>query len=452
MSQSSLFRTEVLQARRQQWLGAVALDQPPTQRWLVVLAVLACVGIGFGLSRGEYTRRTAVTGLLVPSFGVSTVTAPVSGTLAGVAVQEGQRVLAGQALATIDIPGATSHGATGAALADSLQQRRIGMHDAFAARRRQLLAEAESMRVQRDLAQSELHDLDRELATRQRQQALADATLARFRMLQAQRFVTALQLQQQESAALEQLAAAQALRRQRAALQRQLAQVDQALAAAPEQLAQLQAEAERESALLQQEDLQLQSRRDAVVPAPLAGIVATLLVQPGQGVQAGQPLLSLLPAASRLEAHLLVPGHAIGFVAPGDRVLLRYAAFPYQKYGQQGGCVLRVSGVALPGTEADDEPLFRVVVAPDRQQLGRAGDAGTLRSGLRLDAHLLGERRRLWEWVLEPLQTLRASLSESDGATRRQTGVAASGGIAADVRHFRDVGPRRGARGACGDA
>src|SRR5688572_17202842 len=108
MSQSSLFRTEVLQARRQQWLGVVALDQPPTQRWLVALAVLACAGIAWGLIRGEYTRRTAVSGLLVPSLGVSTVTSPVAGTLARIDVQEGQRVLAGNVLATIVIPGQTS--------------------------------------------------------------------------------------------------------------------------------------------------------------------------------------------------------------------------------------------------------------------------------------------------------------------------------------------------------
>lgn len=414
---TTLFRTEVLEARRQAWLGAVALDQPPAMRWLVLLASLACVGIGIGLARGEYTRRTAVAGVLVPDRGIATVIAPVGGIVATLAVGEGERVLADTALATIAIPDVTSGGATGVLVAQSIADRTLALAATQAAQRRRLDLETASLHDQQGLARAELADLDAELATRRQQQALAEATLARYRRLHAQRFVTDLQLQQQETAALDQRAAAQALQRQAAALRRQLAQLAQALANVPEQRAQLTADADRDRALLRQEEAHARARRDATVPAPLAGRVAAVLVQPGQSVVAGQPLLTLLPAATRLEAHLQVPGHALASISPGHRVLLRYAALPYQNHGQHGGRVVRISGTALPATDAGAEPLFRLVVVPDRQRVG----AFALQPGWRLDAQLPGETRPLWRWVLAPLESLRASATFAENASTRVT-------------------------------
>lgn len=77
--------------------------------------------------------------------------------------------------------------------------------------------------------------------------------------------------------------------------------------------------------------------------APVAGLVASRLVEVGQAVQPGQPMLSLLPEGSQLRAQLLVPSAAIGFVKKGDQVLLRYKAHPYQKFGSHIGRVIRVS-------------------------------------------------------------------------------------------------------------
>jgi len=133
-----------------------------------------------------------------------------------------------------------------------------------------------------------------------------------------------------------------------------------------------------------------------------------------QALQAGQPLLSLLPAASQLEAHLLVPSRAVGFVEPGDSVRLRYQAIPYQRFGHHQGQVQRISRsalapselVALLGSAPPGEPFYRIVVALDRQTVRAFGQDEALKPGMRLEADILGERRALWEWALEPLYAL----------------------------------------------
>jgi membrane fusion protein len=145
-------------------------------------------------------------------------------------------------------------------------------------------------------------------------------------------------------------------------------------------------------------------------------VISSLLLKPGQMVTAGQSLLSLLPAGSVLQAQLLVPSRAVGFIEPGSRVVLRYQAFPYQKFGQHFGHVAEVSRSALSPAEVtaltgsepqqNQEPLYRVQVTLDSQAVWAYGKAEGLRPGMALDADVLMERRRLIEWVFEPLYGL----------------------------------------------
>ena len=71
-------------------------------------------------------------------------------------------------------------------------------------------------------------------------------------------------------------------------------------------------------AVLEQERVETRARGELVLTAPVDGVVSAQLARPGQAVQAGQPLLSLLPDDSPLQAELLVPSRAIGFIAPGQ--------------------------------------------------------------------------------------------------------------------------------------
>lgn len=105
----------------------------------------------------------------------------------------------------------------------------------------------------------------------------------------------------------------------------------------------------------------------------------------------------------------MVPSAAIGFVKPGDRVLLRYQAYPYQKFGSHEGKVLRVSRSATPlpnSAGANSEPMYRVLVSLHQQSVQAYGHPEALLPGMRLEADVMGERRRLFEWVLEPLYSV----------------------------------------------
>ena len=65
-----LFRTEALEAQRQQWLGRVQLVRPLSLTLFTVAALALLVLVGCFLTFAHYTRKAAVPGVLVPDRGL----------------------------------------------------------------------------------------------------------------------------------------------------------------------------------------------------------------------------------------------------------------------------------------------------------------------------------------------------------------------------------------------
>lgn len=415
----SLFRREALEAKRGSWLGSISLAQPLRLWTMTAFAAGAALAIGLFLTLGSYTRRSTVVGQLVPTRGLATVLAPATGVVTELDSAEGRRVRAGQSLAVVSLPRATvNEGDTAAAMAQRLARRQQGLQDAHRAQSQLLDAQAGGLLAQLDAARRELAQLEQEIATRQGQVRIADETLQRLRQLQADKYVSALQVKQQEAAWLQAVSDVQAMQRQAITARRSLAQLQQARQELPGQRLASNADFQRDLAALEQEQVETEARGALAVSAPVTGVIATQLVKPGQAVQAGQPLLSLLPGNGMLEAELLVPSRAIGFIEPGDKVLLRYQAYPYQKFGHQQGTVTRISRSALSsgelgaliGNAQQGEPFYRITVALARQTVTAYGKAELLKPGMLLEADVLGEKRRLIEWVFEPLYSLKGKV------------------------------------------
>lgn len=416
---SSLFRKEVLESRRNQWLGGISLVQPLRGWILAAFAISAALLVLAFLFFGDYTRRSRVSGQLVPTAGLVTVMAPAIGVIERLLVDEGQSVGRGQALAVVSVARALTSGESVAdALGEALQRRQTGA--AREARSREELMHAQAAGIERQIriAREEAEGIVEEAATRDEQVRLARQILERYRRLSDDHFVSEMELQQQEQIVLEQVSARQALDRQRRSILRNIAQLEQSLAEMPAQQATQDAVLEQELAAIARDRVQTQTGAELLVKAPAAGIVASRVVETGQGVQAGQPLLTVLPEGSSLEAQLLLPSRAIGFIGPGDSVLLRYQAFPHQKFGHHKGTVKQVSRSALAqnsgsmtGAGGSGEPVYRVRVELEAQTITAYGRPEPLRPGMLVEADILGENRKLYEWVLEPLYSVYGSVA-----------------------------------------
>lgn len=416
---SELFREEVLEAKRNGWLGSISLVQPQRASTLTAASVVVALCILIFLAMGAYTRRTRVSGQLVPTQGLATVLMPSTGVIERLSVGEGDKVAAGQVLGVIRVPRSTLNGGdTQIALEAQLARRRSSLRQAQAAHREQLVAQDEGLRAQLAAAREELAQINVEIATRRGQINIAKETLDRLNQLLADKYVSLLQINQQKSAIIAYEGETQALQRQAIVSQRLIAQLQQSIAELPGQRASAEADTGRDLASLEQEQVQVQADGTLVVTAPVTGTVATALTKPGQAAQSGQPLMSILPGNGNLEAELVVPSAAIGFIAPGNTVLLRYRAYPYQKFGHYPGHVARISRstlntselASLAGKSESGQPYYRVTVALASQNITAYGKPELLKPGMELEADILGERRRLIEWVFEPVYSLKGKL------------------------------------------
>jgi membrane fusion protein len=168
---------------------------------------------------------------------------------------------------------------------------------------------------------------------------------------------------------------------------------------------------ERNLSVLAQELSEYESRRSYIVRAPADGIATALLADRGHAANPSQPLVSILPLDATLEAHLLVPSRSVGFLAENQPVFLRHEAFPYQRFGSHHGRITEISKtLLLPGETTLpvqlQEPAYRVTVALDAQSVKAYGDEFPLQAGMLLDADIWLDRRKLYEWLLDPIYSV----------------------------------------------
>ncbi len=410
---SELFRREVLDAKRAGWLGAICIVQPVRFWVLAAGAAALALAVVLVLAFGTYTRRSRVTGQLVPVNGLAVVVAPTSGLISQIRVAEGDEVDAGQILAVLSVPRATTvDGDTAAALASRLERRAAGLKAAQDAREHRSVVRRRGLSRQLASARVELQQIEAEIHTRQQQVSIAQETFERMRRLEEQRFVSAVEVKQQVSAVLALTAELQSLRRQAVSTRRLITQLGQTVGELPAEERAAHADYQRDVALLEQERVENAARSEIAVIAASSGVVSLQQVKAGQAVRAGQALMSVLPGDGTLEAELLVPSRAIGFIEPGDKVLLRYQAYPYQKFGHHAAAVSKISRSTIAQTDGlkANEPLYRITVALDNQVIQAYGKPEPLKPGMLVEADILGETRSIFEWAFEPIYSVKGSV------------------------------------------
>jgi membrane fusion protein len=98
-----LFRSEVVEARRQRVLGEIVLTQPVRTHVLVLLLFGIVALLALWVTLGTYTRTEAARGILATDDVSAKVVAIRPGVVTRLAVREGQLVRAGQTIATVQV-------------------------------------------------------------------------------------------------------------------------------------------------------------------------------------------------------------------------------------------------------------------------------------------------------------------------------------------------------------
>ncbi|POZ63075.1 HlyD family secretion protein [Chromobacterium alticapitis] len=411
---STLFRKEVIARLGDRRYGSIILTRNRALSYLTILFCGIAIAILLFFFRASYTEKSQIKGILFPKNGLIRVKSIQDGTISEVRVQEGKQVKAGDVLFVL------SNARTSATRNDVEQTitalllaRRDSLVGDQSLLRQQAKQKAEStLRKEMD-QRKEVLRIDEQISLQQRRVELSEQAVARTHKLQEAHFISAAALQDKQAELIDQQTKLADLKRSRAAAQSELDTIHADQDELRLQAQRDEAATKRNVDSIEQDLTENEAKRHLLVRAPQDGMISGITAQAGQTVISGQAMANLSPAGSPLEAELYAPSRAAGFVKAGMPVLIRYQAYPYQKFGQFRGTVREISRSALRPDELsatsasqNNEPLYRVRVQLDRQNVTAYGQVQALRAGMALDASVLLETRKLYEWVLEPLYSI----------------------------------------------
>jgi len=405
----TLFRSEAIEAKRRRLWGEVRLAQPPSLTIWTLVAVAVCAALLLALSLGRYTRKETVQGFLAPEAGIIQVRPVQSGRIVRVLVEEGATVAEGTPLIefTSDIASRGQGPMLDVQLAEAERQaaaladRTTAVQQGYDGERRRLREQIAAQERLRAILQAQRTVQAEALS-------LSEIDAERVARLQAQGFAPNTEVERRRRSVLAERAALADMDTRISGTEASIAELRSQVSALPAQAAAAMAELDTEASTLAQRQAELAVARGHVLRAPVAGTVSGLQARVGITPPSELPLLSISPSLSELEAHLLVPTRAVGFLKVGQNVRLQVEAFPFQRFGIVEGeiraittTVVRPGEALYPITHA--EPVYEIRVIIARDYVDAYGERRELRPGMLLRADIPIDSRRLWQQLFDPL-------------------------------------------------
>jgi len=396
------------------WQGrsALALGLPAAFTSIsAAVAVAAAVAL---ITLGGYSRRVDMEGTVLPNTGVIAISVPSPGRIETLSVQEGETVKKGAPLYTMDVDTVTKDGGIQQRIIDAQTHERDMLAKEIERKTRMNEETETELRQKIETTKLQIDQVAAQISVQQVFVTKVSEDYHQFSSLVAQRLVSLNELNARQQAWIQATGRLQDLQNSKLRLEAELRDARHQLAASAHTRSD-EIDALRNKILEIAEKLaNSEAHRLIEIRAPEDGVVTAILAHPGQTVGTGSPMLKIVPQRAPMQAELLAPSSAVGFIRKGGRVLLRYSAFPYQKFGEYRATVASVSRTALNAEEVknllagaqpskQNGPFYRVVVEPDTQIVNIDGEELTLPAGMQVHAYALLERRRLYEWMLEPL-------------------------------------------------
>lgn len=420
---SHLFRKEVFVAQQNKWTGQVILTRPFSFLFLTFCAFLIALCIIIFLIFGSYTNKTTVEGQLLPTMGVVRVYSSDIGTITHKFVEDGNFVKAGEPLFKLSTSRFGEKGNVQAKLAaEANLKKTLALQELERLKR---IHQNEQKNVHNNIHRlnNQLENIKQQITGQNRQICLAEKTLNKNKFLASQGAVSQQDKMTAESHLLEQRSRLESLKREQNNAIRELDEQKITLSSLPERHKTELSQLNRAITEMNQEILDFDLKSEQTIRASKSGYISTINVDIGQQVEPSKLLLSIVPEQTELVANLYIPSKAVGFIKPKDKVVLRYQAYPYQKFGHATGEIISVARTALGKQKLSglgiiftnptllNEPAYLVKVKLEKQTIKAYGENKPLQIGMILEADILHERKKLYEWVLDPLYSISGKIN-----------------------------------------
>lgn len=416
--QKSLFRTEALEHQKDALHGEVLIIPSLSHKIITSVLVLWVMAVAVWLFSSGYARQETVTGWLEPPTGVVRVYASNStGKIKQILVSEGELVTSGQPLVIVNGDRILENG-------DNLEKLLL---DEYESQRLLLSSQIESsisiydvklkdVEQQIEASRQDLARLDEQIATVKQRHTILKSRVQNSLKINQDGHISDVEYETQVEQELAVRSEYQSLMRSHVNQLNRIEQLNTQLELMPKEQQDTIAQINSALSDIAQKIAQLHGQKAHVVKATVDGIITNLQVRTGQQASSTLPLMSIVPEDTLLEAKIVVPVRAAGFVQDGQQLTVRYDAFPYQKFGLYSGTIDSISSTIILPNEitalpvAIDEPVYVIKARLNERHITAYGSKLALKSGMTLSADIQLEDRSIIEWLLEPIYSLKGRI------------------------------------------
>lgn len=409
---NEIFRKEYLEQQHQLETGQILLLSGLNQRIVTVCCILLLLVLLGLLIFGNYTKKTYLEGVIVPSAGLITVKSTQDGVIEDIYVKDGQNVIKAKGLLKINSELFNNKGESiSQRLQYSLEEQLSSLksqRDYEQLMNKSRIGDLESKIIRLDL---ELESSRQSLEFAKQITAFKQQAMISYRKLLKKNYISDLKYKDYLSDLIRLKAEEENKRLLIHQLEREYISTQHQINDILLQGDIRSLELKRQLDSLQQQQITTSSS-ETIVHAPIGGSISSLRVEKGQAINQGEVLLNIIPDGSELQVELYAPSRSIGFLHKGQSVGLRFDAYPHEKFGIQKGSVLSISQSTVSPLElktqdqtirSDIETLYQIVVSLNKSTINVYGREEPLKVGMRVSADINVETRKLYEWLLGPI-------------------------------------------------
>ncbi|WP_337263627.1 MULTISPECIES: HlyD family secretion protein [unclassified Serratia (in: enterobacteria)] len=419
---NDLFREQALKNRNDLWSSKSFLPQG-IPVWIVASAVIFILSIIIlYLIFGGYNRRVLVSGEVISEPRAVSIFAAQQGYISGQFVHAGDHVTKGQSLYQLDTSKKTSSGILNATQKNNILKKMAVINEIIRQTENNKVVTLASLQKQIDNVSALLKKIRGAIGGAEHGLIFMEKNMQNYNTYLSRGLINKEQLINQMSIFYQRQNDMLNLKNQDSQFELQLINLQTNL-----KTQETDFNNRINELLIQKSEAQRQlADTDAdgviLVSAPLSGHVESISVTPGEMVSPGASLLQILPGkVSRYILVMWVPGHAAPYVSPGDKVNIRYDAFPAEKFGQFPGHVVSISAVPASVQEMSTYPStptqapgsaevwYKLLVKPDTDGFEYRGKKFSFSNGMKASCVLFLENRKLYQWIFSPLYDIRNS-------------------------------------------
>jgi membrane fusion protein len=408
-----MFRQAAIHNQNARLNGEVVIARRPQATLLTAALCIMVIAIMTFLSVASFSRKETVSGYLKPDQGLAKVSSSRAGVVKALYVEEGQLVNTGDRIALAALPEQLARGDD---LTETLQKGLSEQIDLISLRQSELQHQFDHQKkeyiTRLTLSQNLLRDIHAQQALLTKRLSIQRTRYESLQHLWTLGAISPSDVQKQEELLLGMEQQWAALRANEQTQRAQVVEMGGLLERLPYEKEQQQALLNGDIARLRHQQIEMASRGEWLITAPIPGRVTNILAEIGSTLGQGLPILTIMPKDASLRAVLLVPTRAFGFIQTGQVARLRFDAFPYQRFGLHDGTVVNTAKTIILPNEIPipapiQEPVYRVEVALAQQYIDAYGEQLPLQSGMLVNADIILEQRSVLAWLFDPLLSLK---------------------------------------------